>query len=630
MKFKSPVSLLLLFLSGSAVFFSGCRSLSGTYNPPALYEVNRDRIEENLEKGDITTALQDYYVWLRSEGLDAASVTGSDFVTPSAADDSMGNLYPRLREELLQSFQKSLKEGNYTRAISLYISAEQAGLIDTFKNESLPPYGEESKEELVSLSGLQRLRVLSLLGEGQPVKALAYILQLSDLSFFSGEELNLLFTTALEEKKSSSVMKIVNEMDRRGLFPENGALNLPAAAGRPRADLIRGTVTVWVNRGMKIQEGVGLPDRVIGSGFYIDRRGYVITNYHVIRSQVDPEYEGYSRLFVRPSENPDIRIPARVVGWDSVFDIALLKVETETETVFSFSTEGEHLPGERIYAIGSPAGLENTLTSGIISAVDRRFLQMGNVMQVDVPINQGNSGGPLLDEKGDLIGVVFAGIEQFEGINFAIPVRWLIRIFPKLYDGGQIEHPFLGIALQKVEENMEVTYVLPGSPAHRIGMEVGDILTGLGSSQRPIYSMVEAHDILLSYTPGTLIRLRWIDQEGKEKEGLAALKNRPERPLEQAIRYDRPERLFAPAFGMKVEKIQDNMLGSRYIVKKVYQGSVADETGMSENDPFSIQQWKYMEDEKILLAQIRIKKRKAGFLETGVQLGTYVETNNFL
>jgi hypothetical protein len=142
--------------------------------------------------------------------------------------------------------------------------------------------------------------------------------------------------------------------------------------------------------------------------------------------------------------------------------------------------------------------------------------------------------------------------------------------------------------------------------------------------------MVEAHDILLSYTPGTLIRLRWIDQEGKEKEGLAALKNRPERPLEQAIRYDRPERLFAPAFGMKVEKIQDNMLGSRYIVKKVYQGSVADETGMSENDPFSIQQWKYMEDEKILLAQIRIKKRKAGFLETGVQLGTYVETSNFL
>lgn len=618
--------------------------MPGEYTPPELYEVNKKRIEENLEKGNIATAIQDYFIWVRGEGgapgksPDESSGTTEIQSTEKTpiADEAMQDLLRRLRAGLLSSFRNAMSEGNYTDALNFYISAEEAGWTDLFLEEILPPIGDEMSGgdeppgEVMSLAGLRRDRILFLIEEGLPVKALGYVRQISDLSDFREKDLELILSTAMDEKKITAARRIIAEMEKRGLSFEAGMEKKLVDESYSSVDLIRGTVTVWVNRGMKIQEGVGLPDRVIGSGFYVDRRGYVITNYHVISSQVDPEYEGYSRLFVRPSENPDIRIPARVIGWDSVFDIALLKVETDSETVFSFSPEGDHLPGERIFAIGSPAGLENTITSGIISAGDRRFLQMGDVMQVDVPINQGNSGGPLLDEDGDLIGVVFAGIEQFEGINFAIPVNWLIKIFPKLYDGGEIEHPFLGLALQKVGDGMEVSYVLPGSPAHRLGMKAGDILVGVGPSEEPITSMVEAHDSLMKYNPGTLIRLRWLDEGGKEKEGLAALQNRPEIPLEKAVLYDRHENLFAPAFGMKVEKIQDNMLGSRYIVKKVYQGSVADETGMSENDPFSIQQWKYMDSEKILIAQIRIKKRKAGFLETGVQLGTYVETNNFM
>ncbi|MDY7028992.1 MAG: trypsin-like peptidase domain-containing protein [Spirochaetota bacterium] len=582
------------------LFFSGCVNTPSQYEPPQLTEVSIQRINSQLAEGDPVRAVEDYY---RLREVNKDGLSGGE----------IEDLELRIREELQQELQSYIEESMYSEAIRLYISAVQAGWEEQF--------------EKINLETLMRDRIIDLVDREEPIRALAYVRQLDNLDVLTDDDLLKILEIAIQEKKYPVVRRIVESLDERNVSIE---AELPGdeAYRYSQAELIKGTVTIWVNRGMRIQEGVGLPDRVIGSGFYIDRRGYIITNYHVIQSQVDPEYEGYSRLYIRPSEDPEVKIPARVVGWDTVFDIALLKVETETDIVFSFTADENQAPGERIYAIGSPAGLENTITSGIVSATDRRFLQMGNVMQVDVPINQGNSGGPLLNEDGNLIGVVFAGIEQFEGINFAIPVKWLIHILPDLYDEGKVNHPFLGVSLQKVGEELEVTYVLPGSSADRIGMEAGDVLTKVAG--REIKDIVEAHDAILDYSVGTLIKVSWKKSGGMTLEAPTMLDERPKVPLEMAIQYDSPENLFAPAFGMQVEKIQDNLLGTRYIVEKVYQGSIADDTGMSVNDPFSLQQWKYIEDEKLLLAQVRIKKRKAGFLETGVQLGTYTETTNFL
>ena len=114
--------------------------------------------------------------------------------------------------------------------------------------------------------------------------------------------------------------------------------DLAVAPLPPRPDaraMLSGTVTIWVNRGIVIENGVGFPDRVIGSGFFVDPRGYLLTNHHVIASEVDPEYEGFSRLFVKLPGRPDERLPARVIGYDRVFDLALLKVEYDAPFVFS-------------------------------------------------------------------------------------------------------------------------------------------------------------------------------------------------------------------------------------------------------------------------------------------------------
>ena len=101
--------------------------------------------------------------------------------------------------------------------------------------------------------------------------------------------------------------------------------------------------------------------------------------------------------------------------------------------------------GDKISAIGTPIGLEGTLTSGIISSIGRKMTTLGNVFQIDAAVNSGNSGGPLIDEKYKVQAIVFAGMLQFQGLNFAIPVEYLKLLLPRLYYGGEILHPFVGI-----------------------------------------------------------------------------------------------------------------------------------------------------------------------------------------
>lgn len=607
MQLMKKLFLYSIGISSFLFLCSACVTNPPNYESPELYAVNKGRIDKSLAEGEVIVALQDYLL------LKEMEASGTKWDKQATRE--------KIRDSLKEKFQSAIDAEDYTAALKYYSSVDQIDWLDALDGIQLPDGGKPSIESL------QRSRVLDLLEKGRNMQALAYVRQQKELSFYNEEDLQLILETAIEEQKQAVLQRILNELEDRGLSAA-GEIPVDLDSRFSRTQLIRGTVTIWVNRGMRIEQGVGLPDRVIGSGFYIDKRGYIITNYHVISSEVDPSYEGFSRLYIRPSRNPETKIPARVVGWDPVFDIALLKVETESETVLSISPVENHKPGEEIFAIGSPGGLENTITSGIISAVNRRFLQMGNVIQVDVPINQGNSGGPLIDASGNIIGVVFAGIEQFEGVNFAIPVQWLIHILPKLYDDGAIRHPFLGAALQKVDNGLEVLYCLPDSPAAHIGLETGDLLKKIGG--KSFEEIVDVQDTLLQYSPGTLVKVEWINETGDEEDGYAALAERPELPLEKAVQMDQLEKLFPPVFGMQVRKIQDNLLGTKYIVERVYRGSVADETGMSVNDPFSIQKWEYLDEQEVLLVQIRIKKRKAGFLETGVQMGAYIATNNFI
>jgi hypothetical protein len=252
---------------------------------------------------------------------------------------------------------------------------------------------------------------------------------------------------------------------------------------------------------------------------------------------------------------------------------------------------------------------------------------MGDAIQVDVPINYGNSGGPLLDENGKLVGIVFAGIEQFEGVNFAIPFDWVEKMLPRLYTGEEAGHPWLGMAVQEVDKGLEVIYTVPGSPAYEAGLREGDIIESLNGSS---YSEIgDIQSALLDLDYPVLVSLRWL-RDGKSTEGVVSLAERPFSPIEESLEKDLRDNVLLPLFGMKIERTSRFLWRATYSVKRVLPGSIADETGLSKDDPLSIQGWELDTENRFALIRIYVKKRKAGFLESIVQLAAYLETDIFI
>jgi S1-C subfamily serine protease len=586
--------------SVTALFFTACAS------PPrqspvvrSLEEITVQEIQRLVDDNQPGKALQ-WVIGLRDQKSHLLS------------DEDFLRLKSDSKAKMLLLFEKSIEESNFEKALVLYISLSNAGILP--ENFSWDPDRLLFKQAEV------------LREKGNSVLSLNIFLQITDYADVSEEDLLTYAGISIQINNLNALERIKKTLKSRNrdLPPEI------AEAGKKSfspADLMVGAVTIWVNRGIRIERGIGLPDRVIGSGFFIDPRGYLLTNYHVIESEVDPTYEGYSRLYIRPANRSDEKIPARVIGYDKIFDVALLKVEVQPSFVFGISNIQDLQPGTRIFAIGSPGGLDNTITSGIISATGRRFFQMGDAMQMDVPVNPGSSGGPLVDEAGRFVGIVFAGIEQFEGINFAIPGYWIRKFLPKLYNEGEVIHSWIGLGVHENRKELEVIYISPGSPAQEIGMLPGDRITKISGLQ--VQSIREAHDILLTLEPETLISLSFFRGDA-ERTGLVFLQKRPYSPLEKTLEFEAKENLFPPLFGFSARPLVSGLFSEDFIIEKVYSGSIADESSISENDPFSVRRWIVDKKRRTVLMQMVIKKRKAGFLEGGVQLGAFFEQNNFI
>jgi S1-C subfamily serine protease len=511
------------------------------------------------------------------------------------------------------AFTKAIDEKKYGEALRYFDSAAALGapaVTGTWTERSILGSMAESEHasgnDVVAL--VDRLRAVSLPGS-------------------TPDDVSAACDAAARLGNRAVVRHLVDVMKNRGIAVPAAAVTMTEAAPS-FPQMLTGTVTILVDRGIRVQNGVGYPDQIIGSGFFIDPRGYILTNHHVIKSEVDPKDKGYSRLYIRLSESPaGERIPAKVIGYDPIFDIALIK--TELTASFTFGGFGAEAvaPGERIYAIGSPAGLEKTITSGIVSAMGRHLLQMGDVMQVDVPLNPGNSGGPLLNEKGDLVGVGFAGLEQFQGLNFAVPYRWIEKVIPALYQGGAAVHPWLGIALAETDKGLEVIYSVPGEPGAQAGIKAGDIIDSIDGQR--FAKIQDVQEALLAHSPPTLVRVSF-RRGAKAMDGVLCLSSRPDRPIEVALKRDTRDNVLYPLFGMKLEKVGSFFWSNDYVVRRVTRGSVADQSGLSENDPLSIQDWKVDTDKGFAALLLVIKKRKAGFIESAVQIAADLETDNFI
>lgn len=391
------------------------------------------------------------------------------------------------------------------------------------------------------------------------------------------------------------------------------------------ADCINATVTVWVDKGIKVQYGAGVADVVIGSGFFIDERGYIVTNHHVIADLVDPKYEGYARLYVRLAQDNDTRIPAKVIGYDSSLDLALLKTEVTPPFVLALGSSADLAVGDKVSAIGTPVGLEGTLTQGIVSSVDRKLFMMGNVMQIDAAINSGNSGGPLIDADMRVQAVAFAGIMDYQGLNFAIPVEYLRQDLPYLYRGGERLHAWTGsyghtvkMANGRTNGGLELQYCLPGGSTSRIAIPGGAVITEINGAK--IDSIEAMQSSLRSLEPRTIVECAYIYDETLYKKNIY-LMVRPSNPGYEIFESDLLQSSFIPLFGMELTP-SSTVSKRQYMIKKIINGGAADEAGFSVNDSVSVNNIRFNEDKSQMLAEISARNTKKGYLDISMALAT--------
>ncbi|HEU6445769.1 MAG TPA: trypsin-like peptidase domain-containing protein [Gaiellaceae bacterium] len=266
------------------------------------------------------------------------------------------------------------------------------------------------------------------------------------------------------------------------------------------------------------------PGEATGSGFVIDEEGHIVTNQHVV--------DGADSVRVEFADGTEV--DAEIVGTDPSTDIAVLDVDRPSSqlTTLSFAQTGALEVGNPVIVLGSPFGLEGTLTTGVISAVGREIrspngFTIENAVQTDAALNRGNSGGPVLDTRGRVVGVA-AQIRSesggSDGVGYAVPGDTAKRVADELIADGKVEHAYLGVSLED-DGPARLVNVVAGSPADRAGLQTGDVVIEVDGEA--IETGDELREAIDAKKPGDELELR-VRRGGNERDVTVELGTRPE------------------------------------------------------------------------------------------------------
>lgn len=341
------------------------------------------------------------------------------------------------------------------------------------------------------------------------------------------------------------------------------------------------------------------PRQGMGSGFIVSSDGYIVTNNHVV--------EGADSVIVRLTDRKEY--DAKIVGLDARSDLALLKVDAKGLPVLKLGAPEALEVGEWVLAIGSPFGLDYSVTAGIVSAKGRSLpTENGEnyvpFIQTDVAINPGNSGGPLFNLKGEVVGVnsqIFTRSGGSIGLSFAIPVSVVANVIDQLRESGNVIRGWLGVTIQDVDRVLAeslgldrprgalIVELQPGGPADRGGLQSGDVIVEFDGKE--ILESSDLPHVVGLVRPGSEARVKLV-RDGREKSmrlEVGAL-DANEEPSVASIE---PEVDTGAQLGLVVEEVTEQLqsrwgISGGVVVTEVISGSPADEAGIRAGDVITL------------------------------------------
>lgn len=330
----------------------------------------------------------------------------------------------------------------------------------------------------------------------------------------------------------------------------------------------------------------------MGSGFIITADGYILTNHHVI--------DNADEVFVRLTDNREFK--AKIIGSDKRTDVALLKIEGKNLPVLKTGNSANIKVGEWVLAIGSPFALENTVTAGIISAKARDTGDYLPLIQTDVAVNPGNSGGPLINMAGEAIGInsqIYSRSGGYMGISFAIPIDEALRVSEQLKKTGKVTRGQIGIQVAEVsvetakamnlpnDRGVMVARVEKGSAAEKAGVEAGDIILKFNSQS--IEKLSELPRLVGDSIPGTKVSLTVLRKGKSLVLPVTISKAELDKPArkDESSSSRQGESLSSSILGLQVADLtapQKKRLGINHGVVVTASASPAFESGIRKGD----------------------------------------------
>jgi len=308
-----------------------------------------------------------------------------------------------------------------------------------------------------------------------------------------------------------------------------------------------------------------VPRRGAGTGFIIDSAGYILTNHHVVADS--------TRITVRLTDGRTLR--AERIGSDPDTDIALIKVESGRPLPHAVLGDSDTLRvGEWVLAIGNPLAYEHTVTVGVVSFIGRKLFDtsLDRYIQTDAAINFGNSGGPLINARGEVIGINAAISSRASNIGFAVPINQATAILPQLRQNGHVSRGYVGVALKKVDPDLQrslglstaagalVQDVTKGSPGERAGLRTYDVIVAVDG--RPIATHDELIQIIAARKPGTIATLQVV-RDGRTMNVAVKLAERePRKDIEDSTADERPvvPKSREVALGLSVRDLDEELM----------------------------------------------------------------------